>query len=57
VGCEMGVYVTKIRATVTAVLRLIADTNEEAEAKAERMLRNDVPHDIEVTEVNVEEEQ
>lgn len=52
----MGVYITRIRATVTAVLRLIADTNEEAEAKAALMLRNDVPHDIEVTEVNVEEE-
>lgn len=56
VGCDMGVYITRIRATVTAVLRLIADSNDEAEVKAERMLRNDVAHDLEIEEVNVEEE-
>jgi hypothetical protein len=52
----MKVYITKIKATVTAVLRLIADSHDEAEVKAKRMLRNDVVHDFEITEVSIEEE-
>lgn len=52
----MGLYITKIRATVTAVLRVVADSIGEAGEKAERIVRNDVVHDLEITEVSVEEE-
>lgn len=53
----MTVYRAMIHAKVSAVLRVIADSLDEATDKAEKMLRNDVPHDVEVTGVDLEEEQ
>lgn len=53
----MTVYRALIHAKVSAVLRVIADSLDEASAKAEKILRNDLPHDVEVTGVDVEEEQ
>lgn len=52
----MGVYITKIRATVTAVMRVIADSRDEAGEKAEKIVRNDVAHDLEIMDVSIEEE-
>ena len=53
----MTIYRAFVQAKVSAVLRVIADSLDEASTKAEKILRNDVPHDVEVTEVDLEEEQ
>lgn len=52
----MAVYSATIEAQVTAILKVIADTKPEAESKAERIIRNDIIHDLEITAVNVVEE-
>jgi hypothetical protein len=52
----MSVYTANIEAMVSATLRVIADTVDEASEKAERMIRNDIPHSVQVTQVNIAEE-
>jgi hypothetical protein len=53
----MTIYKASIQAKVSVVLCVIADSLDEASEKAEMILRNDVPHDVEVMGVDLEERQ